>query len=176
MNTIPNTPREVYNAAHPFFIIDVDQSRIDRQSLSQTLASLRDTYFVEHIGIAIEDGRPVMIDRMYVWYYNPAFRYPDETYRPDALVCFLQKLGFAIDERDVCLQHTTDCYGGISCELAPIVAFPENFLLTCMSGKMTSPECYIELMSHYRSNIQAMTGCDHHIRDGHNQPARKEDN
>ena len=176
MNTIPNTLREVYNAAHPFFIIDVDQSRIDRQSLSQTLASMRDTYFAEHIGVTIENGRLVTIDRMYVWYYNPAFRYPDETYRPEALVYFLQKLGFDIDERNVCLQHTTDCYGGISCELAPIVAFSENFLLTCMSGKMTSPESYIELMGHYRNNIQAMNGCDHHIRDGHNQPARKEDN
>jgi hypothetical protein len=40
MKQITNTPREVYNAAHPFFTIDVNRSRIDRESLGQTLSPI----------------------------------------------------------------------------------------------------------------------------------------
>ncbi len=176
MKTTPTTPRMVYKTTHPFFVIDVDRSRIDREDLGQTLASLRDTYFAEYVGTVVENGKLVTIDRMFVWYYNPAFRYPDETYQPGALVCFLQKLGFDIGEQDVYLYYGNDCYGGIGCELAPIVAFPEGFVLSCMCGNMTCPEHYIELMSQYRSNIVAMGGSDHHIRDVQNQTTEKEDN
>lgn len=176
MKTTPTTPRMVYKTAHPFFVIDVDRSRIDREDLGQTLASLRDTYFAEYVGTVVENGKLVTIDRMFVWYYNPAFRYPDETYQPGALVCFLQKLGFDIGEQDVYLYYGNDCYGGIGCELAPIVAFPESFVLSCMCGNMSCPEHYIELMCQYRSNIVAMGGSDHHIRDVQNQTTEKEDN
>lgn len=176
MKAMSNTPRMVYKTTHPFFVIDVDPRRIDRSSLCQTLASLRDTYFTEYVGTVMEGGKPVTIDRMFVWYYNPDFRYREETYQPEALVCFLQKLGFDISEQDVYLYYDTDCYGGIGCELAPIVAFPEGFLLDYMSGNVSIPEYYIELMSQYRSNCVAMGGSDHHIRDVQNQLAGKEEN
>lgn len=176
MKTTPTTPRMVYKTTHPFFVIDVDRSRINREDLGQTLASLRDTYFAEYVGTVVENGKLVTIDRMFVWYYNPAFRYPDETYQPGALVCFLQKLGFDIGEQDVYLYCDNDSYGGIGCELAPIVAFPEGFVLSCMCGNMSYPEHYIELMCQYRGNIVAMGGSDHHIRDVQNQATEKEDN
>ena len=175
MNTIPNTPREVYNAAHPFFVIDATRSRTRSDILRWALTSIPDAYIAEYVGTVVENGKLVIIDRMFVWYYNPAFRYPDETYQPGTLVCFLQKLGFDIGERDVNLHYSNDCYGGIGCELAPIVAFPEGFVLSCMCGNMTCPEYYIELMSQYRSNIVAMGGSEHHIRDVQNQPTGKED-
>ena len=175
MKQITNTERKVYDFTHPFFVIDVDPSRIDRISLCQTLASLRDTYFTEYVGTVMEGGKPVTIDRMFVWYYTPDFSYSDETYQPGALVCFLQKLGFDISEQDVYLYYDNDCYGGIGCELAPIVAFPEGFLLDYMSGNVSIPEYYIELMSTYSHNHLAMCGYDRHIRGVHNQIAGKEE-
>ena len=73
------------------------------------------------------------------------------------------------------LYYDNDCYGGIGCELAPIVAFPEGFLLDYMSGNVSIPEYYIELMSTYSHNHLAMCGYDRHIRGVHNQIAGKEE-
>ena len=176
MQKIVNTPREVYNTAHPFFVIDVDPSRIDRISLCQTLASLRDTYFTEYVGTVMEGGKPVTIDRIFVWYYNPNFRYPDQAYKSRDLICFLAKLGIELDVCDIGVIFDHDRYGGIGCEIAPIVMFPEGFLLNFMGGNISIPEYYIELMSTYGNNHLAMAGSDRHIRGVQSQLTGKEEN
>lgn len=176
MHEITNTPREVYNAAHPFFVIDATRSRTRSDILRWALSCISDAYIAEYVGTVTEAGKLVPVDRMLVWFYNPETPYPDEAYDVDELVCLMDKIHVDIDALStyVCCDH--DSFTGADCQYAPIVDFPESFVLHTFYGNMDNAEHYSDMMYASTSYGKTMGGSDHHIRDVQNQTTEKEDN
>ena len=67
MDKITNTPREVYNAAHPILVVDATKSRNRNDILSWALTSLKDVYLIEYIGTINKAGQTVPVDKMLAW-------------------------------------------------------------------------------------------------------------
>lgn len=176
MKEITNTPRMVYKTTHPFFVIDATRSRTRSDILRWALTSIPDAYIAEYAGTVMENGKLVPVDRMMVWFYNPAACYPDEIYDVDELLCFLDKIHVDVDalSTNVCYDH--DVFAGADCHHAPIVAFPEGFILNSFYGSMGNAERYIELMCAYGNNSETMGSSDHRKNDAPNVNAEKEDN
>ena len=176
MKEITNTPREVYNAAHPFFVIDATRSRTRSDILRWALSSIPDAYIAEYVGTVMEAGKLVPVDRIMFWFYSPNAYYLDETYDVDGLTCLLDKIHVDIDALSTYVCHDHEVFAGADCQHAPIVAFPEGFVLNSFYGNMGNAERYIELMSAYGNNSETMGSSDHPKTDAPNATTEKEDN
>ena len=176
MKQITNTPRMVYNTAHPYLVVDATKSRTRSDILRWALSSVPDAYIAEYVGTVVEDGKLVPVDRMMVWFYNPAACYPDEIYDVDELICFLDKIHVDVDALSTYVCDDHNCFAGADCQHAPVVAFPEGFVLNTLYGNMRHAERYIELMCAYGNNNETMGSSDHRKSDAPNLTTGKEDN
>ncbi len=93
----------------PVFVIKVDRKRIDLTLLLDTLASLRDTYCSVHAGIGTKNGQRCEFYYLGLEFSNPNYTYTDNAYRVGDLVCYLQKLGFDVFEKDVSISYRHTC-------------------------------------------------------------------
>ena len=178
MDKITNTPREVYNAAHPILVVDATKSRDRNDILSWALTSLKDVYLIEYIGTIRKAGKIIPVDKILAWRCPTGAeskQYIYNLYNIEEIVYLLDKIHVDLD-----LQSTYTCsflnYAGAECQFAPLFAFPDGFTLESLSGNISNLERYTELMRTYGNNVVAMGVSDHPHTDAPTATTEKEDN
>ena len=163
MDKITNTPREVYNAAHPILVVDATKSSNRSDTLIWALTSLIDVYLIEYTGTIDKDGKIIPVDEILAWRCPTDVetkRYTYDLYNVEPLVYLMDKIHVDLD-----LHSTYTCtflkYAGAEFQFAPLFAFPEGFTLETLRGNISNMEHYTEMMRTYGNNIVAMGSSDH---------------
>ena len=179
MDMITNTPREVYNAAHPILVVDATKSRNRNDILSWALTSLKDVYLIEYIGTINKAGKTVSVGKLLAWRCcsnSAPKKYDYNIYDVEEIVYLLDKIHVDVDLASTYVWDDHEVFADADCKNAPIFAFPEGFTLEVMHGNISNMERYTEMMRAYGNNIVAMGDSDRHIRGVQNQTTGKEDN
>ena len=178
MIEITNTPREVYNAAHPILVVDATKSRNRNDILGRALISLMDVYLIEYTGTIHKDGKVIPVDEILAW-RCPADvetkRYTYDLYNVEPLVYLMDKIHVDLDLQSTCTCSVLN-YAGAECQFAPLFRFPNGFKLETLRGNISNLERYTEMMRTYGNNIVAMGSSDHPKTDAPNTTTAKEEN
>lgn len=178
MERITNTQREVYNAAHPYLVVDATKSRNSGDTLCWALSSLQDVHLIEYTGTIHKDGEVIPVDKILAW------RCPTDTetkwytynlYNIEEIVYLLDKIHVDLDLQSTGLYFSRN-YANGECQYAPLFAFPEGFALETLSGNISNLECYTEMMRTYGNNVVAMGASDHPKTDAPNATTETEGN
>lgn len=179
MEQITNTPREVYNAAHPILVVDATKSLTRNDILSWALTSLKDVCLVEIIGTIHKDGILVPVDTMLAWRCNTNAeqqKYTYDLYNVEPLVYVMDKIHVDLDLASTYVFYDHEVFAGADCQHAPIFALPKGFTLKELCGNISNLERYTEMMRTYGNNIVAMGSSEHPKTDAPNANTGKEDN
>lgn len=179
MIEITNTPREVYNAAHPILVVDATKSRNRNDTLIWALTSLEDVCLVEVIGTIHKDGSLVPVDKLLAWRCRSTAepkKYTYDLYNVEPLVYVMDKIHVDLDLASTYVWYNHEVFADADCQFAPIFAFPEGFILEELRGNIGNMERYTEMMRTYGNNIVAMGSSDHPKTDVPNTTTGKEDN
>jgi len=179
MEQITNTQREVYNAAHPYLVVDATKSRNSGDTLCWALSSLQDVHLIEYTGTIHKDGAITPVDKILAW-RCPADteikRYTYNLYNVVELVYLLDKIHVDLDLASTYVWYGREVVASADCQYAPIFAFPEGFTLEALSGNISDMERYTEMMRTYGNNVVAMGSSDHPKTDAPTATTEKEDN
>ena len=178
MEQITNTQREVYNAAHPYLVVDATKSSNRSDTLCWALSSLADVQLIEYTGTIHKDGEVIPVDKILAWRCptdTETKRYTYNLYNVEEIVYLLDKIHVDLDLQSTGLYFSRN-YANGECQFAPLFAFPEGFALETLSGNISNLECYTEMMRTYGNNVVAMGASDHPKTDAPNVNTKKEDN
>ena len=179
MDKITDTPREVYNAAHPILVVDATRSRTRNDILSWALTSIKDVCLIEIIGTINKDGIQFPVDTMLVWRCNTATEQQTCTYdlyNVELLVSLMDKIHVDLDLASTYVCYDHEAFSGADCHYAPLFTFSEGFTLKELRGNIRNLKCYTEMMRTYGNNIVAMGRSDHPHADAPSANTGKEDN
>ena len=178
MSEITNTQRKVYNAAHPYLVVDATKSRNSGDTLCWALSSLQDVHLIEYTGTIHKDGAITPVDKILAWRCpadTEAKRFLYNLYNVEEIVYLLDKIHVDLDLQSTGLYYSRN-YADAECQFAPLFAFPEGFALETLSGNINNLERYTEMMRTYGNNVVAMGVSDHPKTDAPNANTGKEDN
>lgn len=179
MKSMSNTPREVYNAAHPYLVVDATKSRNRSDTLCWALSSLTDVHLIEYTGTIHKDGKVIPVDKILAWRCPPGAevtRYTYNLYNVVELVHLLDKIHVDLDLASTYVWYGREVVASADCQYAPIFAFPEGFTLEALNGNISDMERYTEMMRTYGNNVVAMGVSDHPKTDAPTATTEKEDN
>lgn len=178
MKQITDTPREVYNAAHPYLVVDATKSSNRSDTLCWALSSLADVKLIEYTGTIHKDGEVIPVDKILAWRCptdTETKRYTYNLYNVEEIVYLLDKIHVDLDLQSTGLFFSRN-YADAECQFAPLFAFPEGFALETLSGNISSLERYTEMMRTYGNNVVAMGVSDHPKTDAPTATTVKEGN